>query len=335
MRKSTSRILITGSTGFVGKVLVNKLSKKYGSENIYCLVYKKETPMELEGRKLLDKLKVKYDLVDLTDVKTLKKYKFDLIIHLAAETDTSKRNHKVNDIGTKNLYASLVRPDKQTYFIHIGTMVEVVGRPNCSLPITENSQDFPTNEYTRTKLEGEKFIIQKSIDDKFRLTVIRPNTIYGKGVRKNSLFDMVGNMIKNNSIVTKINWPGKSALIHVEDLTKLILRFVDTPPQPGKPEKYLAYSENLTIFEISKIMHKKMKVKFKHFILPNVFWQLIKNVRGIIPIFENFFPYAMYNYLWRFGIIVDNVVWCKSDKVVKKFNQFKPRRFKDVAGDVL
>jgi len=331
------KIVVTGSTGFVGKILIKKLVKKFGNKNIFCLAYNKTTPMEIEGRKLLKKLQVEYQLIDLTNIKTLTNLPKNpkLIIHLAAETDTSKKDHKVNDIGTKNLYKSLGKLSKNVHFIHIGTMIEVVGRPDCSKPIDEDSLDCPTNEYTRTKLEGEKFIIKKAIENKFKLTVIRPNTIYGKGVRKNSLFDMVTDKVQKNSLITRVNWPGKSALIQVEDITNIIIWFINNPPNPAKPQKYLAYDENLSIFEISKLIHKKLKIKFKPIYIPKPIWFVTKKMRILIPYVEQLLPYSLYNYLWRFGIIIDDVVWCKTDKLSKRMKDFKPHKLFNNIGDII
>jgi nucleoside-diphosphate-sugar epimerase len=337
MNNDTFEIIVTGATGFVGRVLVKKLAKLYPRKKILCLVYSKDNNLEISGRKILDDLKVKYIKVDLTkkiNTKSLPK-KPKLIIHLAAETDTAKRDHKINSYGTKNLFNTFKNIDKTTHFIHIGTMVEVVGRPKCSDPVDENSNDYPTNEYTRTKLEGEKFIVRMCKNNKFKLTVIRPNTIYGRGVRKNSLFDMITNIVKKGSFLSRINWPGKSALIHVDDLTDIIVRFCKNPPTPGKPQKFLIYSENLSIFEISKTVHKKLGIKFRPILIPDSIWNLIKKMRKFIPYFESILPYSLYNYLWRFGIIIDNTISCGSTKIFTKFKDFHPIKFSSGVDDVI
>lgn len=330
-------VIITGATGFVGKVLMRKVIRNYNSSKILCLVYDKTSPLEISGRNNLDKLGVDYFYCDLTKKNTLLKFPKNpkLIIHMAAQTNTAIKDHSVNDLGTKNLYASFEKLEASTHFVHIGTMVSVVGRPNCSDPINEDSEDYPTNEYTRTKVEGEEYIASVAKKDKFRLTIIRPNTIYGKGFRSGSLFDMVGDMVNKNSIITRINWPGMSALIHVDDVVGVILKLSKIPPLPGKPVKYLAYSENLSISEISRVIHKKKKMKYDEIKIPNFVWQNIRGMRRIIPSFENILPYPVYNSIWRFGIIIDDVVWCKSDKLASKLKTFKPSKFKDRVTDVL
>ena len=146
---------------------------------------------------------------------------------------------------------------------------------------------------------------------------------------------MVGEMVKKGSFITRINWPGRSALIHVDDLSDLIIKLSKTKVPPGPPQKFLAYSENLTIYEISKIIHEKLKIKFKPIILPTFFWSILRKFRSLIPIFEGMVPYKIYNYFWRLGIISDDVVWCESKKVFTKFKNFKPLKFTTKVSDVL
>ena len=331
------RVLITGITGFVGRRLIQVLIRKHPKNNILCLIRNNSNPLEDSGRKILNKLKVYTRKIDLLDPKTLKNLPKNpvLIIHLAAETDTGKPYHLVNSQGVINLCNALGKLDKDTHFVYVGTMINVVGRPDCNSPIDENSKDYPTNEYTRTKVKGEKFLIQKCKKDKFRLTILRPNTIYGKGFRAGSLFDMVITMVKKGSIITRINWPGKSALIHVDDFVENILFFMERKPKPGIPEKYLVYSENLSISEISKIIHKKLGIKYQPINFPDIFWNHAKILRKYVFLLENYLPKNIYNYFWRLSIIVDDVVCPQTTKLRRIFPSWKPKKLSQKIGDVV
>lgn len=322
-------IIITGATGFVGRHLIPQIVKVFPKNQILCLVRNKNSDFELEGRKIITKHGISTKYVDLATNYGLNDLPKNpsLIIHLAAETDTSKRNHDVNDLGVKNLYKVFHRLGPKTHFIHISTMISVVGRNSCKNPINESSKDYPTNEYTRTKVKGEEYLIDKCKKDKFQLTIIRPNTIYGKNVRRNSLFDMVKSMIQKKSIITRINWPGKSSLIHVDDVVKTILFFSKRKAHPGDPEKYLLCAENLSISDISKILHKKMHIKYRPINLPRWFWQLVSKLRLLTVYFEKPLGANLYNYLWRSSIIIDDVVWCNTNKINKVFKNWKPILF--------
>jgi nucleoside-diphosphate-sugar epimerase len=333
----SNNIVITGATGLVGRNLIPKIIKVFPQKNILCLVKKQENSSESKGVAILKKYAISVKNVDLESGYGLNNLPKNpkLIIHLAAETNTSKKNHKVNSTGVRNLYSAFHQLSSETHFIHIGTMVSVVGRKSCKNPIDENTSDHPTNEYTRTKVEGENFLVKKCLKDKFRLTIIRPNTIYGKSVRKNSLFDMVKNMISKKSIITRINWPGRSSLVHVDDVVKAILFFSKTKPKAGVSEKYLLCAENLSISDISKILHKNMHIKYRPINFPKWFWQIASKFRPLIPYFEKPLGTNLYNYLWRSSIIIDDVVWCKTNKINKVFKKWKPilfaeKGFKDI-----
>ena len=213
-------------------------------------------------------------------------------------------------------------------------MIIAGGRIDCSKPINEISTDYPTNEYTRTKMKGEQFLIKKCKEDGFRLTVLRPNTIYGSDPRPDSLFDMLKKMISNNSIVTKLNWPGRSALIHVDDFAKTVLKFSKIWPKPAIAEKYLVYAENLSISDISQIMHKAMSKKYSPIIIPPYFCGVLAWGRRIVPHMEKYLSPAIYNWMWRSTVIVDHAVECKSSKAAKVLRGMKFAKLKERIEDI-
>ena len=337
MTKNHSDLIITGATGFVGRYLVRKIARVYPKRNITCLIYAKNSDSEKKGRKLINSLGLNTRKVDVVNGEGLDNLPKEpkLVIHLAASTDTSISDHRANDVGTRNLYEAIGKLKGNSHFIYIGTMVNVAGRPNCTQPIDEDTPDYPSNEYTRTKLAGEHYLIQKCKKDKFSLTILRPNTIYGRGVRPNSLFDILKNMILKESFITRLNWPGKSALIHVDDVVSAIIQFSKRKPKPGIPEKYLLYAENLSIADISNLMHKSLKIPYRPIAVPDTAWKIIAKTRKFIPLLENILPPFLYNQVWRTGIIVDDSVTCQTQKAIKTLNNWRPKMLKESISDVL
>ena len=338
MKNNSKTIIITGATGLVGKNLIKKIVLFFPKNEILCLIKDgSDAKPEKSGRTLLKTIGLEVKVVDLTNKATLTNLPKNpkLVIHLAAETDTAKKNHQVNFEGVKNLYTSLGKLEAKTHFIHISTMALVSGRPDCLFPISESSKDYPTNEYTRTKLKGERFLIKKCQRDKFALTILRPNTIYGQGYRENSLFDKVKKGVENNSLSVKINWPGKSALIHVDDVVNAILFFSKKKPVRGIPEKYLLYAENLSIAEISKIIHKRLKIKYKAINCPSFFWKVIAPLRLVFPFFEKIMTPGLYNNLWRLSLIIDDAVWCQTDKLTKVYPKWNPKKLSESIKNIM
>jgi nucleoside-diphosphate-sugar epimerase len=337
IKNSPNNIVITGSAGFVGRRLIPELARLYPKKNFICLTKPNSSEFEALGLRILRKNGIrvlKCDLKDKDALKVLPK-KPILIINLAAETDTFKTDHRVNNIGVKNLYKTIGPLNKKCHFIHIGTMVSVVGRKETSKTVDEKSNDFPTNEYTRTKVLGEKYLINKCKKDKFSLTILRPNTIYGRSVRPGSLFDIVKNGVLKQNTLVRINWPGKSALIHVDDVVNAIIQFTKIVPPPGKPEKYLLNAENLTIQEISLLMHSKLGIKYRPINLPEPVWGIARELRPTIPHLEHLLPDSLYNQLWRLSIIIDDVVVTDSIKVKATLKRWGPKKLEKCIADVV
>ena len=106
-------ILITGGAGFIGSHLVRLFVNKYPNYNIFNLD-KLTYAGNLENLKDIEDAPnyyfIKSDIVNKKEITTLfKKYKFDAVIHLAAEShvDRSISNPlnftETNVVGTVNL----------------------------------------------------------------------------------------------------------------------------------------------------------------------------------------------------------------------------------------
>lgn len=324
-------VIITGANGFVGQHLVPLAKRYFGASNILCLVTKtiKEKPLEDNGLKILKENDLETLEVDLVTGKNLDKLpkKPRLVIHLAANTDTSKPDHRANDLGTKNLIMAIGPLDKNTHIIYTGTTVLYSGRLDCSKPITELTKPVPTNEYGRSKLRAENFLKEQSKLQGFPLTVLKLNTIYGGDPRSYKMFKVLKKNILARKLTTRLNWPGKTAIIHVKDVVSAILMFSKKTPKIGKQETYILSAENLTMAQISKIMHKKMGIEYRQINLPKFLWKALSLSRIVIPLFERITPLPIYNLSWRFGLIVDNVIWCKTDMVSKALPNWKPCKF--------
>lgn len=332
-------IIITGANGFVGQHLSPKLKKYFNKEPILCLVSKsmRSPLLEERGNKILKKNGLKTVEVDLVSGKGLEKLPKspDLVLHLAANTDTSTPDHRVNDLGTRNLFDRLSPLGPDTHVIYTSTTVMMSGRKDCSKPFNESDLPKPTNNYGKTKLKAEQFLRKLCEENKFRLTIVRINTIYGDDPREYKLFKVLKKQILASSVIARLNWPGLTGIIHVSDVVSALLLLTKKPPKPGEPEIYLLNAENLSLAEISKIMHKKMGIKYRPINLPEFFWHFCSIFRQVIPLFEKITPSPIYNLAWRFGLIVDNVIWCESDKLSKALPLWKPRKFENAVSDVL
>ncbi len=324
-------IVITGATGFIGRRVVPLFAKNSPNQEIVCFVKNHLNPWEQKAEEVIRRLKLKMIRGNLVSGEGLNQLPLSpgLVIHLAAVTDTSESNYQCNDLGTKNLYKSLGKLGSRNHLIYTSTTAVMAGRNNCSLPFDENSQPKPTNEYGRSKLNAEKFLIEKCKKDKFRLTIVRLTTVYGSDPRKNSLFDMMKNLAIKKSLLSRFNWPGLTGLVHVDDVASWIFKLSKKPPKPGEVDLYIFNSELITLAQISKEVHRKLNLEYRAINLPNFFWRLAAASRPSIYSLEKFLPSSIYNLLWRASLIVDNVIYCKNDKVKNIFLNSKPHLLKD------
>lgn len=329
-------IIVTGATGFTGKRLAKFLSKTSDKNKILFLVKKDRSQDESSGREYIENLRLKTKEVDLVTKYGLRGLpsKPKLILHLAANTNTTSNDHRVNDIGTKNLINAIKEIGPKTHVIYTSTTVHTTVRDMKS-KLDENTKPYPTNEYGRTKLKAEKILIEACKKYNFKLTILRLNTIYGKNPRKNSLFAILKRWILAGSIISRLNWPGLTSIINVDDVVKGIILFSKRSPKPGKPEIYILHAESLNLAQISKIMHKALKKTYKPISLPEGFWKLSAKVLAITPYLENILPPSIYNSLWRSFLIVDNVIYCQTNKARVAIPKWKPKKLSQIVKEII
>lgn len=127
------------------------------------------------------------DVTDQKAVKTaFKKYKPEIILHLAAQTDVDKcqrepvRAYKINTFGTFNIAAA--SREFKAKMVYISTSAVFDGKKN--KPYTEKDVPNPQSVYARTKHLGE--IIVRDIVPEY--LILRAGWMFGGGPQKDKKF---------------------------------------------------------------------------------------------------------------------------------------------------
>ena len=164
------KVLITGSSGFVGSNLIPFLSKEY--------------------------------LIEKFDRQNSKKINSDIIIHLAGKahdlTNSSLKNEyfESNTYLTNKLFDEFLKSDSKI-FIYVSSVKAVTDFAIQEL--TEDQIPNPTSYYGISKLLAEKYILSKKILNKKRIYILRPCMIHGSGNK--------GNLnLLHSTVSTKIPW---------------------------------------------------------------------------------------------------------------------------------
>ena len=164
-------ILITGGAGFIGSHVVNKFVTKY-SNYLVVNLDKLSYAGNLENIKDVENKEnyrfVKGDITDKDLVKKLfKKYKFDSVVHLAAEShvDRSISNPlefvQTNVLGTANLLNAAKESwdgyFKDKLFYHVSTD-EVFGSLGKEGYFTEETSYDPRSPYSASKASSDHLV---------------------------------------------------------------------------------------------------------------------------------------------------------------------------------
>jgi len=167
--------------------------------------------------------------IDITDFSILVQYikdkKIDWIVNCAAYTAVDKAEEEIekayciNRDGVKNI--ARIALDKQAKLIHISTNYVFDGKKDKQSAYTEENQANPMGIYGKSKLTGEKEII--NILDKY--FIIRTAWLYGVNGH-NFVYTML-RLFREREVITVVDdqW---SSPTYAADLAEVILKIIET-----------------------------------------------------------------------------------------------------------
>lgn len=164
-------ILITGGAGFIGSHVVRLFVEKYPDYAIYnldALTYAGNLENLKDVEKAANYTFLKADICDAETMDSLfKKYRFDKVIHLAAESHVDRSITdplaflKTNVLGTVNLLNAAKSIWKNDFanklFYHVSTD-EVYGTLGKTGLFTENTSYDPNSPYSASKASSDHFV---------------------------------------------------------------------------------------------------------------------------------------------------------------------------------
>ncbi len=231
-----SRILITGSSGFIGYHLAEKLLKENFSiigidslNNYYDKELKKNRTSILEKYK---KFKFyEFNICDNAKLKDLcKREKPDLIIHLAAQAGVRYSNQNPNAYFESNIFAfhNIIEQAKDHNIKLIYASSSSVYGDEKRIPFKESFSTKPLSLYGATKKINE--IITDFYCKSFSLNVVglRFFTVYGSYGRPDMAYFKFSDLIKNGRPITVFN-KGKMSrdMTYIDDLCDGIISCVE------------------------------------------------------------------------------------------------------------
>lgn len=307
----TSKILLTGSTGFIGSHIAETLVEE--GYDLICLVRKTSDLSYLKDLKITIKYGSLNNVISINDV--IKD--IDIVIHNAGLTKALKTNDyfKTNVESTKNLLESIkqVNPNLKQ-FIYIGS--HAAAGPNSSEdPIDESYLPNPISPYGESKLQGEKTALEYT--KYFPVTVLRPTAVFGP--REKDIYFYFQTI--NKGLMPFLgNFDPKISLIYVKDLVNAICLSILN--QKAYNQVFFvsdnkAYKWSDVANNIQQVLGKKcLKFRIPFWILHFVaFFSEMSSVILKKPPLLN--KYKMKELSQRYWI-------CSSDKIMKELG-YKPK----------
>lgn len=226
------RLLITGSTGFIGRYLVDK-ALELGFE-VYAAV------RQQSKRSVISDRPVHFLEVDYTDTAQMAgafasvphkagTAPFDYVIHTAGLTKTTrpKQFMSVNAEQTRRLIVALEAQEAPPLrFVLMSSMGSYGANPS-DKPMTSDMSQCPNTEYGRSKLCAEKYLKNSSLT----YTILCPTGVYGAG--EEDYFLSITSMMKGFSFVS-----GRTAqwlsFVYVRDVVKAVFFVIDREETKGQ-----------------------------------------------------------------------------------------------------
>ena len=258
-------IAITGGTGFIGKLLVDKHLKQGNQVRLFSRYNK------------LKRKSVQYFLGDLSSP-NVNFSDFvdgvDILYHCAGEVNNQSLMHELHVNGTQRLaYAAKGKIGRWVQLSSIGAYG--ICRDGM---ITENSIEQPIGIYEQSKAQSDRIVINSGIP----FVILRPSIVFGDDMPNKSLRNLLH--IINKDLFFFIGKKNKSFVnyIHVDDVVEVLMEI-------GSNEKALGevfnLSQSATVENMITSFILGMESNKKIFRVPEIAVRLIVGIVGWIPKF--------------------------------------------------
>lgn len=265
-------LLVTGSTGFVGRALVRSLHQQ---------TYEVR---EAVRTKLASKSKSKSFIVGSIDSATDWKASLnsvDVVIHLASRVHVMKEfsanpwlaYKETNVLGTERL-ARMAAENGVRRFIFMSS-IKVNGEATFGQPFTESDPPRPQDTYAHSKLDAEKILMEINKETGMEVIILRPPLVYGPQVKGNFLTLL--RAVDRRKPLPFASVKNLRSLIYVENLVDVIVKCISTP-EVGTKTYLVADNEKVSTPELINLVAQALGRRPNLIRIPLVYLKLLAGI---------------------------------------------------------
>ena len=235
------RVLITGKNSYIGTSLENWLMREPDK-------YKVDT-VDMKDGSWKEKDFSIYDMV----------FHVAGIAHVSSDPKMEDLYYKVNrDLTIETAEKAKAEGVKQ--FIFMSSIIVYGDSSSSKRAIDRNTIPTPSNFYGNSKLQAEEGIKHLETDD-FKIVVLRPPMIYGKGSKGN--YPRLASMAKKIPVFPDID--NERSMLHIDNLCEFIKVMIDYE------ESGLYFPQNKEYVKTSELVKTIAEVHGKQIMMTRVF----------------------------------------------------------------
>lgn len=266
-------VFVTGATGLLGAAFVRHLlATRTDIQRVYVLVRgdfaSTDTRVRAVRASFHDPSAFATELRDS-----------DYVFHIGANANFSGgADYEAENVAPTRAMLDILRGGRLRHFVFISSIgaADRAANDGCSEPLRADCKLAARSAYGRSKRAGEDLLRHSGLPH----SIVRPTWIYGRDMRLGSHVSQFITMVARRSPVTRIGFPGRVSLVHVDDLARALVDLLDRTPGAT----FFAASESLALGEIFAILHARLHGRRPSQLSVSVLRPLVARVHAWLPI---------------------------------------------------
>ncbi len=150
----------------------------------------------------------------------------DVVFHLAANIDTAATGAQldVNHRGTEHLLEWLGDCSRGACIVYTSSVAVHDRRGTSHVgPSPKRAHSTPGRNTAGRNCGAEQILEAEAAARGYTYTILRLATVYGRDPKPGGLFDTFARYSADRSLAGRLDWPGRTSIIHADDAAALMI----------------------------------------------------------------------------------------------------------------